>query len=64
MGDDAAAIGNIVVQALTLGHIQSVELAREIVRNSIKTETIIPYATAWDAAFDRLFNLVPTETSE
>ena len=54
---DAAAIGNVVVQALALGHIESVEQAREIVRNSLKTETLLPYATAWDTAYDRLTRL-------
>ena len=54
---DAAAIGNIVVQALALGHLQSLDQAREIVRQSCKTETLLPYATAWDAAFNRLKGL-------
>lgn len=54
---DAAAVGNIVVQALALGHVKSLEQAREIVRQSRKTETLLPYATAWDAAFNRLKDL-------
>ena len=54
---DAAAIGNVVVQALALGHIKSLEEAREIVRNSFKSETLLPYATAWDAAYERLTRL-------
>ena len=54
---DAAAIGNVIVQALALGHMQSLEQAREIVRNSFKTETLLPYATAWDAASERLAQL-------
>ncbi len=54
---DATAIGNVVVQALALGHIASVEQAREILRNSLKAETLIPYATAWDTAYDRLTRL-------
>jgi rhamnulokinase len=54
---DAAAIGNIIVQALALGHLKSLEEAREIVRKSIKTETLLPYATAWDSAFTRLSDL-------
>ena len=54
---DAAAIGNVIVQALALGHVQSLEQAREIIRNSYKTETLLPYATAWDTAYDRLRNL-------
>jgi 2-phosphoglycerate kinase len=54
---DAAAIGNVVVQALGLGHLASVDQAREILRNSLKTETLLPYGTAWDTAFDRLTRL-------
>ena len=30
---DSAAIGNVIVQALALGHLQSLEQARDIVRN-------------------------------
>ena len=54
---EAAAIGNVVVQALALHHLQSLDQAREIVRNSIKMETLLPYATAWDTAFLRLSDL-------
>jgi rhamnulokinase len=54
---DAAAIGNVIVQALALGHLESLEQARDVVRRSFKTETLIPYATAWDTAYDRLTQL-------
>jgi len=53
------SIGNVVVQAVALGHIASLEEAREMVRGSFKMETIIPHAAAWDAAYDRLGKLVP-----
>jgi sugar (pentulose or hexulose) kinase len=56
---DITAIGNVIVQALALGHLESLEQAREIVRNSFKTETLVPYATAWDTAYDRLTHLCP-----
>jgi rhamnulokinase len=56
---DAAAIGNVLVQALALDHLGSLEEAREVVRRSFKTETLIPYATAWDSSFDRLTQLCP-----
>ncbi len=56
---DLASIGNVIVQALALGHLKSLEQAREIVRNSFKTETLIPYAAAWDAAYERLAQLCP-----
>jgi rhamnulokinase len=54
---DTTAIGNVIVQALALGHLESLEQAREIVRNSFKTETLLPYATSWDTAYDRLAQL-------
>jgi sugar (pentulose or hexulose) kinase len=60
---DAAAVGNIVVQALALGHIKSIEEAREIVRQSCKMETIYPYASAWQAAYDRFVELTPIPAS-
>jgi rhamnulokinase len=59
---DATAIGNVIVQALALGHLESLEQAREAVRNSFKAETLIPYATAWDTAYDRLARLCPAES--
>ena len=54
---DASTIGNVLVQALALGHLESLEQAHEVVRNSFKTETLVPYATAWDTAYDRLAQL-------
>jgi len=57
VSSDAAAIGNIVVQAVALGHFKSLEEGREVVRRSCKTETLLPYATAWDAAYVRLKEL-------
>lgn len=56
---DAAAIGNLVVQAVALGHLKSLEEARELVNRSFKTERIVPHATAWNAAYDRLVSMVP-----
>jgi rhamnulokinase len=51
---DAVAIGNILVQALAMGHIKTLDEAREIARNSFKLTTILPYATAWNDAYERL----------
>jgi rhamnulokinase len=56
-GEDSAAIGSITLQALNLGHIESPEKAHELIRTSFKNETIVPYANAWDAAYDRLMAL-------
>ena len=57
---DTTAVGNVIVQALALGHLESLEQAREIVRNSFKTETLLPYAAAWDTAYDRFIQLRPS----
>ena len=59
--EDVAAIGNVIVQALALGHIGSLSEARQIVRDSMKVETIMPHATAWNAAYDRFVSLPPPE---
>ena len=55
---DTAVVGNMMVQALALGHVKLFDQARDIVLNSLKTETIAPHATAWDEASDRLAELV------
>jgi rhamnulokinase len=60
---DATAIGNVLVQALALGHIESSDEAREIVKNSFNMETITPRAAVWNVAYDRLAELDPRETS-
>jgi hypothetical protein len=46
-----------MVQALALGHIQTLEEAREIVRRSVKLEAIIPHAMPWDIAYERFLAL-------
>ncbi len=56
---DATSIGNVIVQAVSLGHLGSLSEARDIVRRSFKMETILPHAAAWDAAYDRLASLLP-----
>ena len=56
---EATSIGNVIVQSLALGHIKSLDQARDIVRNSFKMETIIPHATAWHVAYERLAQHFP-----
>ena len=51
---EATSIGNILVQALALGHLNSLDDARKVVRESFTSETIQPYAAAWNSAYDRL----------
>ena len=56
---DAAPLGNVLVQALALGHLKSLAEARAVVRQSFKMETIIPRGGVWDAADERLAELLP-----
>ncbi|HTL72580.1 MAG TPA: rhamnulokinase family protein [bacterium] len=57
---ECAALGNILVQAIALGHLESHEAAREVVRNSFELKTFTPQdSAAWDAAaarFEKLLN--------
>jgi rhamnulokinase len=55
---DIAPVGNVIGQALALGHIQSLAEAREIVRSGLKLQKLIPYAVTWDAAYARLSQLL------
>jgi rhamnulokinase len=62
--EQATAAGNILIQAIGLGHIKSIAQAREVVRNSIKMETLLPHANAWNSAYDRLVSLSDVEQAE
>ena len=56
---ECAALGNILVQAIALSHLESHEAAREVVRNSFALQTFAPQdAAAWDAAAARFEKLV------
>jgi rhamnulokinase len=56
---ECTALGNILIQAITLGHLPSHAAAREVVRNSFELKTLAPQATAeWDAAAARFEKLV------
>jgi rhamnulokinase len=57
---DAASIGNVLVQALALRHIPSLGEAREILRNSLKTQAIVPHPASWETAADRMLELTKT----
>jgi len=56
---EAAAIGNVIVQAIALGHLESLDKARELVGQSFKLETVTPHAAVWNEAYDRLADLTP-----
>jgi rhamnulokinase len=56
---ECTALGNILVQAITLGHLPSLAAARDVVRNSFALKTVEPRdAAAWDAAAPRFEKLV------
>ena len=51
---EATTIGNILVQAIAMGHISSLEEARKVVRDSFPIQTIQPReAAAWEDAAER-----------
>ena len=55
---EATAAGNVLVQAITLGHVNSLSAAREIVRDSLPASRVNPNAAApWDSAWERFTKL-------
>jgi len=51
---EATAIGNILTQAMALGHIASLDEARQVVRSSFEMKTYEPQDTdAWEEAYER-----------
>jgi rhamnulokinase len=56
---ECTALGNILVQAIALGHLPSLADAREVVRNSFELKTVAPQdAAQWDAAASRFEKLL------
>jgi rhamnulokinase len=56
---ECAALGNILIQAVALGHLESYEAARNVVRNSFELKTFVPQdAAQWDAAAARFEKLL------
>jgi rhamnulokinase len=56
---ECAALGNILIQAITLGHLPSHAAAREVVRNSFELKPFTPQdAALWDAAAARFEKLL------
>lgn len=56
---EATAIGNILMQAIGLNHLDSLTDAREVVRASFQPETYEPHQSAdWDEAYTRLQKLI------
>lgn len=56
---EATAVGNALVQLITLGHLGTAEQARELVRRSFQLTTYLPQASdRWDEAYHRFKQLV------
>jgi rhamnulokinase len=55
---EATAIGNVLVQAIALGHLSSLAEGRALVRRSFEVETYEPRDTAsWDEAYQQYLHL-------
>lgn len=55
---EATAFGNIMMQAIGAGVIDSLDEARAIIRASIETEEFLPQESeAWNAAYEKFHNL-------
>ncbi|MGZ8921031.1 MAG: rhamnulokinase, partial [Limisphaerales bacterium] len=55
---EATAAGNIMLQAIALGHVDSLAAAREIIRNSSSLRRFEPCDTEiWDRAFNQFEKL-------
>jgi rhamnulokinase len=56
---EATAIGNVLMQAIGLGHLASISDARAVVRASFDVEEYHPAAKdGWDDAYAKLFSLL------
>jgi len=56
---EATAAGNVITQAMALGHIGSLEEGRQVVRNSFDLVTYEPTGgSEWDEAYSRLLALM------
>ena len=52
---EATAAGNVLIQAIALGHLPSLQAARQVVRDSMGMRTIQPQpAGAWLGAYEKL----------
>jgi rhamnulokinase len=59
---EATALGNAIVQFISLGEIGSLAEARQLLSRTVNTKTYEPHNTAaWDEPFDRFKQLVTTE---
>lgn len=56
------AVGNVILQAMALGHVGSLDEARQSINHCLRLQTINPHASAWTEAYDRFLSLAPTTT--
>jgi len=62
---EATAIGNVLMQAIGLGHLGSLADARAVVRNSFEVEEYHPAdRDGWDEAYEKLLNVMNKEGLE
>ncbi|MBN1876552.1 MAG: rhamnulokinase [Anaerolineae bacterium] len=55
---EATALGNVLVQAVALGHIGSIAAGREVIKNSFALKTFEPRdPAAWDEAYQRYLKI-------
>jgi rhamnulokinase len=55
---EATAIGNVLLQAVAIGHLGSLTIVRQIVRDSFALQTFEPIAPeSWGAAYQRFIGL-------
>ena len=55
---EATAAGNVLVQLLAMGEIDSLHAGRDLIRRSFKLTSLPPTeAAAWDAAYERFLGL-------
>ena len=56
---EATAAGNVLIQAITLGHLDSLSAARQVVRDSFTVKTVAAaHPMAWDEAYNRFLKLL------
>jgi rhamnulokinase len=56
---EGTAMGNLLVQAMALGYLNSLADVRKVVRNSVKTDTYMPQDTAvWDKAYEQFVKIL------
>jgi rhamnulokinase len=58
ISEDAAAMGNVALQAVALGHIPTFAHVQQMIGNSFRAKTIVPHGDAWALAGERLGDLV------